>query len=70
MKLSPKLIIYSDTKKPHRYKEIEITPCTVSDHHKLRLDFNNNRNNRKVTYSRKLKNNLHNYHLFREEIKK
>jgi hypothetical protein len=25
-----------------RYKNIEIIPCTLSDHHRLRLIFNNN----------------------------
>jgi exonuclease III len=31
----------------HRYKNIEIIPCILSDHHGLRLIFNNNINNRK-----------------------
>jgi exonuclease III len=30
-----------------RYKSIEIIPCILSDHHGLRLIFNNNINNRK-----------------------
>ena len=30
-----------------RYKNIEIIPCTLSDHHGLRLIFNSNINNRK-----------------------
>jgi exonuclease III len=34
----------------NRYKNIEIIPCTLSDHHGLRLIFNNNINNRKPTY--------------------
>jgi exonuclease III len=29
----------------NRYKNIEITPCVLSDHHGLRLIFNNNINN-------------------------
>jgi hypothetical protein len=33
----------------NRYKHIEIIPCTVSDHHGLRLIFNNNINNRQPT---------------------
>ena len=33
-----------------RYK-IEIIPCTLSDHHSLRLVFSNNKNNRKPTYT-------------------
>jgi exonuclease III len=33
----------------NRYKNIEIVPCIISDHHGLRLIFNNNRNNTKQT---------------------
>jgi hypothetical protein len=33
-----------------RYKNIEIIPCTLSDHHGLWLIFSNNINNRKPTY--------------------
>jgi endonuclease/exonuclease/phosphatase family metal-dependent hydrolase len=32
-----------------RYKKVEITPCTLSDHHGLKLDINN-RNNRKCRH--------------------
>jgi hypothetical protein len=35
----------------NRYKKIEITPHILSDHHELRLDINNNRNNKKFTDS-------------------
>jgi exonuclease III len=35
----------------NRYKNIEIIPCTLSDHDVLRLIFNNNINNRKPTYT-------------------
>ena len=35
----------------NRYKNIEIIPCILSDHHELRLGFNNNKNNRKPTYT-------------------
>ena len=42
----------------NRYKKIEITPCVLSDHHRLKLDINNNRNNRKLTNLRKLNNSL------------
>jgi exonuclease III len=31
----------------HKYKNIENIPCIISDHHELRLIFNNNINNRK-----------------------
>jgi hypothetical protein len=30
----------------NRYKNIEIVPCNLSDHHGLRLIFNNNKNNK------------------------
>ena len=53
-----------------RYKNIVITTCVLLDHHGLRLDFNNNKNNRKPTYSRKLNSSILNYHLVREDIKK
>jgi hypothetical protein len=32
----------------NRYKKIEMIPCTLSDHHGLRLVFNNNNNNNKI----------------------
>ena len=38
----------------NRYKNIEIVPCILSDHHGLRLIFNNNINNRKPTFTWKL----------------
>jgi hypothetical protein len=38
--------------------------------HGLRLVFNNSKNNRKPTYTRKLNNSLFNDNLVREEIKK
>ena len=37
----------------NKYKKMEIIPCILSDHHRLRLDFNN-KNNRKPTYTWKL----------------
>jgi hypothetical protein len=40
----------------NRYKKMEITPWTLSNHHRLRLVFNNNKNNRKSTYTWKLNN--------------
>jgi exonuclease III len=39
-----------------RYKNIKISPCILSDHHRLRLVFNTNKNNRKPTYTWKLNN--------------
>ncbi|MGE9574560.1 hypothetical protein ACQP3C_26295, partial [Escherichia coli] len=47
-----------------------ITPCILSDHHALKLEFNNNMNYRKPTNSWKLSNiQLHNSWI-KEEIKK
>jgi exonuclease III len=34
-----------------RYKKTEIIPCILSDHHCLRMVFNNNKDNRKHTYT-------------------
>ena len=54
----------------NRYRTIEIIPCILSDHHGLRLIFNNNINNRKPPHKRKLNNTLLNDNLVKEEIKK
>jgi len=54
----------------NRYRKIEIIPCILSDHHALRLVFNNNNNKRKPTYIWKLNNGLLNDNLVKEEIKK
>jgi lysine/ornithine N-monooxygenase len=54
----------------NRYKNIQIIPCILSDHHGLRLIFNNNINNRKPTFTWKLKNMLLNDTLVKEGIKK
>jgi hypothetical protein len=53
----------------NRYKNIEIIPCILSDHHGLRLIFNNNISNRKPTFTWKLNNTLLNDSLGKEEIK-
>jgi hypothetical protein len=42
----------------NRYKKIEIIPLILSDYHGLRLVFNNNKSNRKSTYTWKLNNSL------------
>ena len=52
------------------YKNIEIIPWTLSDHHRLRLIFNNNINKRKPTFTWKLNNTLLNATLVKEGIKK
>jgi len=54
----------------NRYRKIKIIPCILSDHHTLRLVFNNNNNDRKSTYTWKLNNALHNDNFVKEEIKK
>ena len=35
----------------NRYKKMAIIPCTLSDHHRLRLILNTNKNNGKHTYT-------------------
>jgi hypothetical protein len=54
----------------NRYKNIEIVPCILSDHHELRLIFNNNINNRKPIFKWKLNITLLNDTFFKEGIKK
>ena len=54
----------------NKYKNIKIIPCILSDHHGLRLIFNNNINNRKPTFTWKLNNTLLNDSLVKDEIKK
>jgi exonuclease III len=39
----------------NRYKKIDLIPYILSDHHRLRMVFNNSKNNRKPTYSWKAK---------------
>ena len=51
----------------NRFKKIEIIPCTLSDHHRLKLVFNNNKNNRKLIYTWKLNNTLLNDNMVKEE---
>ena len=54
----------------NKYKKIEILPCILSDHHGLRLVFNNNKDNKKPIYTWKLNNALLNNSMVKEEIKK
>jgi hypothetical protein len=54
----------------NRYKNIENFPRIVSDHHRLRLIFNNKISNRKPTFMWKLNNPLPNDTLVKEGIKK
>jgi hypothetical protein len=53
----------------NRYKNIEIVPCILSDHHELSLIFNNNINNGKPTFTWKPNNTLLNDSLVKEGIK-
>jgi hypothetical protein len=53
-----------------RYKNIEIVPCVLSDHHGLRLILNNKINNGKPPFMCKLNNTLLNDSLDNEGIKK
>jgi exonuclease III len=62
--------IISHKTRLNRYKNIEIIPCILSDHHKLRLVFNNNINNRNPAFTWKLNNTLLNDSLVKDEIKK
>ena len=54
----------------NRYKKIDIIPCILSVHHRLRLVFNCNKNNRKPIYTWTQDNTLLNDNLVKEEIKK
>jgi hypothetical protein len=62
--------IFSHKTGLNRYKKIEIIPCIPSDHHGLKLVFNNNKNNRKPTYTWKVNNSLLNDNLLRKKIEK
>jgi hypothetical protein len=54
----------------HRYKNIEIIPCILSDYHGVRLIFNNNIMNRKPTFTGILNNSLLNDSMVKDEVKK
>ena len=54
----------------NRYKKIDLIPCLLSGHYGVRVLFNSNKNNRKLTYTWKLKNALLNDTLVKEEIRK
>ena len=51
-------------------QNIKIVPCILSDHHGIRLIFNNNINNGKPTLTRKMNNSLLNDTLVKEGLKK
>ena len=54
----------------HRYKKILVTTCVLSDHHGIKLEFNNKSNTRKSTNPWKLNSQLLNHPWVKEEIKK
>ena len=54
----------------HRYKKIEVIHCVLSDHHGVKLEFNNNTTPRKPTNSWKLNSQLLNHPWVKENIKK
>jgi hypothetical protein len=41
-----------------KFKKIEITPCIISDHNRIKLDLNNKRNPRKYSNTWRLNNTL------------
>ena len=51
------------------FKKIEIIPYNLYDHHRLRLLFNDKKNNGKPTYKLKLNNALLNDSFVKEDIK-
>ena len=54
----------------HRYKEIVVITCVLSDHHGIKIEFKNNSTPRKPTNSWKLKSQLLNHPWVKEEIKR
>jgi hypothetical protein len=58
----------------NKFKKIEITPCIISDHNRIKLDLNNKRNLRKYSNTWKLNTTLLKNQwvtkVTREEIKK
>jgi hypothetical protein len=52
------------------YNKNEIIQCTISDHHRIKLILNSNKNSEKHTYTWKLNNTLLNNSLIKEKIKK
>jgi hypothetical protein len=62
---SPQLALYYHKTGRNRYKKIEIITCILSDHHGLRLVFNNNKKQQKAHIHMELNDNL-----VKKEIKK
>ena len=53
-----------------RYKKIIISLCIPTDHYRLKLVFNNKKNNRKLMYTGKVNSSLLNDSMVKGEIKK
>ena len=62
--------IFGNKANLHRYKKILVITCVLSDHHGIKLEFNNNSNTRKPTNAWKLNSQLLNHPWVKEEIKK
>jgi hypothetical protein len=62
--------IINDKTGLNRYKKIKLISYSLLNHHRQRLDFNNNKSNQKPTYTWKLNISLLKNKLVREEIKK
>ena len=54
----------------HRYKEIVVTTCVLSDHHRIKFEFNNNSNPNKAYKLWKLNSQLLNHPWVKKVIKK
>jgi Rps23 Pro-64 3,4-dihydroxylase Tpa1-like proline 4-hydroxylase len=61
---------HTEKQRFNRYKNIEVIPCILSDHQRLRLILSNNINNRKPTFKWKLNNTLLSDTLVKDEINK
>ena len=46
--LSKTVLILTHKTSFNKYKKIEIAPCMLSGHYRVELNFNNDRNNRKI----------------------
>ena len=61
--------IFSNKTNLNRYKKIGITPCILSAHHGLKLEFISNTNSRKPTNTSKLNNAHLNHQWIKKDLK-
>ena len=54
----------------NRYKKTEVPPCILSDHHGLKMNFNNSRKDRNPRDSWKMNNSLLNDYWVKSEIRR